>query len=89
MADVNTIPKIRCDNCGSTTEKVKGQFDKDYRKPRLWGFLKAEGGRSTDSYGGKNHVAFPDLCPACANAALDAMNDALKARRLVEKEDGR
>lgn len=81
MADVNIVPKIRCDNCGFTAEKVKDIYDREYKKPPLWGYLKAEGGRSTDSYGGKNHVAFPDLCPDCANAALDAMNEALKLRR--------
>ena len=81
MADVDIIPKVRCDNCGFTTEKVKGRYDTDYKRPGLWGSLKAEGGRSTDSYGGKNHVAYVDLCPTCANAALDAMNEALKARR--------
>ncbi|BCH33163.1 hypothetical protein MesoLjLc_50930 [Mesorhizobium sp. L-8-10] len=81
MADVDTIPKIRCDNCGLIAEKHKGQFDKSYSKPRIWGSCRMEGGRSTDSYGGKGRLDFADLCPQCANAAADAAAEALKARR--------
>lgn len=83
MADVDIIPKIRCDNCGTIVEKtVAGSHtSRSFSKPRKWGSLKMEGGRSTDSYGGKARLDFGDLCPECANAALDAAADALKARR--------
>lgn len=81
MADVNTIPQIRCDNCGKIDEKVKGQFDKEYKRPGLWGSMKAEGGQAADSYGGKNRLGFTDLCPDCANAALEAAAAALKEIR--------
>ena len=84
MADVNTIPQIRCDNCGLTVEKIDSgvmQRTGMFIKPRSWGSCKMEGGRSTDSYGGKARLDFGDLCPECANAALDAAAEALKARR--------
>lgn len=81
MADVDVIPKIRCDNCGHTTEKHRASHSKTFEKPGLWGTMKAVGGRSTDSYGGKDRLDFADLCPQCASAALDAAAAALKARR--------
>lgn len=86
MADVNIIPKIRCDNCGHIEEKTPvtdigtGRV-KEYRKPRLWGEAEIGGGRSTDSYGRKERIAFADLCPQCAEAALQAAAQALKDRR--------
>lgn len=83
MADVDVVPKIRCDNCGTTVEKTHTGTGKSrtYQKPGLWGGINAVGGRSTDSYGGKARLDFTDLCPACANAALDAAAAALKERR--------
>ncbi|TIN36813.1 MAG: hypothetical protein E5Y10_22035 [Mesorhizobium sp.] len=83
MADVDTIPKIRCDNCGLTVEKlVDGTgSSRKFAKPRVWGSMKAVGGRSADAYGGKDRLDFADLCPACANAALDAAAAALKDHR--------
>ena len=85
MADVNTIPKICCDNCGLTVDKQNGSLgDKpSYQKPRIWGSLKIEGGRSTDSYGGKTRMGFTDLCPNCANIALDAAAAALSVLRFT------
>lgn len=85
MADVKVTPQIQCDNCGKTADKVKGQFDMEYKKPGLWGSCKIEGGRSIDSYGLKGRLDFADLCPTCANAAIDAAAEALKAER---KEGG-
>lgn len=85
MAEVKTIPKIQCDNCGLTVEKeFAREYSHDYIKPKLWGSLTINGGRS-DSYGVKTQLAFTDLCPACAIAAIDAAADALKTRR---REDG-
>ena len=83
MADVDIIPKICCDNCGLTVEKHREGTgpSRSFRKPRMWGSCKMEGGRSTDSYGGKSQLGFTDLCPNCANAALDAAAGALKATR--------
>lgn len=81
MADVNIIPKIQCDNCGYTEEKHKGQFDKTYRKPTLWGSCGIEGGRDVDSYGLKSKLVFGDLCPSCANIVIEAAAEALKAAR--------
>lgn len=85
MADVDITPKIRCDNCGQIEEKaVTGSHtSRSFSKPRKWGFAKMEGSRSTDSYGGKSRLDFTDLCPRCANAALDAAAAALKSIREV------
>jgi hypothetical protein len=83
MADVDIIPKIRCDNCGHIEEKHQsgtGPSPK-FSKPQKWGYAKMEGGRSTDSYGGKARLDFGDLCPGCANAALDAAAEALRSQR--------
>lgn len=85
MADVKITPKIQCDNCGVTAEKeFRDRTGDPYIKPGLWGSCKIEGGRDTNSYGGKNRLTFSDLCPSCANVALDAAAAALKAAR---KED--
>lgn len=83
MADVDITPKIRCDNCGKVEEKTVEGSNKtrSVSKPRKWGSAKMEGSRSTDSYGGKSRLDFPDLCPACADAALDAAAAVLKACR--------
>lgn len=81
MADVKVVPKIQCDNCGKTADKVKGSYDKEYKKPSQWGSCKIEGGRSVDSYGLKGRLDFTDLCQSCANAAIDAASEALKNQR--------
>lgn len=83
MADVDITPKIRCDNCGLIEERaVSGSHtSRIFSKPRKWGSAKMEGGRSSDSYGGKSRLDFSDLCPTCANDALDAAAAVLKARR--------
>ncbi len=81
MADVKIIPKISCDNCGLTVEKDVVANSRDYRKPKPWGSCRMEGSRDVDSYGGKSRLDFTDLCPECADAALNAAASALKARR--------
>ena len=83
MADVDIIPKISCDNCGLIQEKRQegSHTSRSFHKPKRWGSCKIEGGRSVDSYGGKDRLDFTDLCPECANAAIDAADEALKARR--------
>lgn len=85
MAEVKITPKIQCDNCGAVEEKaadtVMGRSSPTYSRPRTWGSCKIEGGRSTDSYGGKGRLDFTDLCPSCANAAIDAAAAALKSCR--------
>lgn len=83
MADVDIIPKICCDNCGHTVEKAQqgNGPSRSFRKPTMWGSLKIEGGRKTDEYGGKGRLDFADLCPRCANVALDACAEALKVLR--------
>lgn len=82
MASINVIPKIRCDNCGLTVEQQRRSATiADYTKQSMWGSCKMEGGRSTDSYGGKARLDFVDLCERCANAALDAAATALEKTR--------
>ncbi|MBB3411266.1 hypothetical protein FHT87_005219 [Rhizobium sp. BK316] len=83
MADVNITPRISCDNCGFTADKVQEAFsqNKSFKKPGAWGSLKIEGSRSADSYGGKEKLDFIDLCPTCATAALDAAASRLKMMR--------
>lgn len=89
MADVNIIPKIQCDNCGLTVDKVKqgNGASTSYHKPTMWGSCKIEGGRATDEYGGKSRLTFVDLCQSCANAAVDAAAAALKAVRKEQDDD--
>ena len=85
MADVDEVPKIRCDNCGKTVEKdvYVSHSGRPFHKPRVWGSMKAEDGRITNgTYGtGKERLDFGDLCPDCACAAFDAAHAALKSRR--------
>jgi len=85
MADVDIIPKIRCDNCGETVEKsISGAgASRQFSKPRVWGSMKAEGGRiCPQTYGtGKERLDFADLCPRCAEAAFKAASDALEKAR--------
>ena len=83
MADVDIIPKICCDNCGLTvTKNQQGNgASRSFHKPRTWGSLSIEGGRATDSYGGKDKMSLPDLCEECANAAVDAAAEALAKLR--------
>lgn len=83
MADVNITPRIRCDNCGHTEDKIVfgPQNERAIARPKSFGFAKLQGARATDSYGGVERLDFPDLCLECANAALDAAAAALKARR--------
>ncbi|WP_457663963.1 hypothetical protein [Sinorhizobium medicae] len=85
MAEVKITPKIQCDNCGAVAEKdahtMMGRSSPEYSKPKLWGSCKIEGGRSIDSYGGKGRLDFTDLCPPCANVAIDAAAVALKSAR--------
>ncbi|RVC47635.1 hypothetical protein EN781_00430 [Mesorhizobium sp. M4A.F.Ca.ET.090.04.2.1] len=81
MATVDVIPKIRCDNCGFMVEKHRERGGSEFNKPSMWGSIHANGGRSTDSYGGKERLDFADLCQPCACAALDAAAAALKQRR--------
>jgi len=80
MADVNSTPRISCDNCGIVEDKEFDGFTKGWRKPKLWGALQIEGGR-TDGYGVKGKMAFTDLCKECAVAAMDAAALELKKRR--------
>lgn len=88
MADVRIIPRISCDNCGFTADKHQAgpHTSKEFRKPSAWGFLKIEGSRSADSYGGKEKLDFIDLCPTCATAALDAAASRLKMMRGEDSE---
>ncbi len=97
MADVNTIPRICCDNCGFTVEKTEESSypgatvapnGRKYRKPSDWGALKIEVSRSVDSYGGKARLDLGDLCPNCATAALDAAAAALRTRRGEDEAHG-
>ena len=81
MAEIIPVPLIRCDNCGLTAEKVKETYVPEFKKPRSWGSMKAVGANSTDSYGGKSRLDFIDLCPKCAQTALDAAAEALKTAR--------
>lgn len=89
MADVDITPKIRCDNCGQVEEKAASGSgrSRSFSKPRIWGSVRMEGGRSTDSYGGKSRLDFTDLCPRCANAALDAAAEALRITREAEANE--
>lgn len=85
MADVELVPKIRCDNCGKIEDKAKDGIGRhiSYGRPRTWGHMKAEGGRVIpDTYGtGKERLDFSDLCPECAEAAFEAAHAALKPLR--------
>lgn len=83
MADVNVVPRICCDNCGKTVDKHQSGTGPSatFSKPSMWGSCRIEGGRDVDSYGMKSRITFGDLCPECANAAIDAAAAALKAAR--------
>lgn len=90
MADVDIIPKICCDNCGRTVEKSQSGTgpSRSFKKPTMWGSCRMEGGRDEDSYGRKNRLDFTDLCPSCANVAIDAAAAALKLARNEDDDNG-
>jgi hypothetical protein len=71
MADIQTAPKIKCDNCGLTAEKqsstVTNGIKGDWRKPDGWGHAHV-GGLFC-----KPEISFPDLCPTCTIDAVDAL----------------
>ena len=79
MANVQIVPQIRCDNCGFITEEVV--ITSEYQRPREWGSCRMEGSKSVNAYGGKDTLAFVDLCPKCANAAITAASSVLKGVR--------
>ena len=85
MADVNVTPRIRCDNCGHTKDKVRpktaGVGSPIYGKPDNWGSVHIVGGISKGAYGGKDRIDMTDLCPECANAAISGMAKILEERR--------
>ncbi len=81
MANITLAPLVRCDNCGATVDQVKAQGEQRFVRPSGWGSINAIGARSTDTYGGRDKIAFTDLCPKCAQAALDAAAGALKKIR--------
>lgn len=76
MSDVQLIPKIRCDNCGVTTEKVKdGAINLSWVRPKSWGGLRVD---PTNRSMYPNNIAYVDLCPRCLQAAHSAVERALK-----------
>ena len=80
MADVNIIPRIRCDNCGLVVEKTAHNYSgqASFSRPAGWGSARIDDGRRS---GYPEHIGMTDLCPECAQAACDAADSALKARR--------
>lgn len=81
MADVNITPRISCDNCGHTEDKVYDNgYSKEWKKPKEWGGCKIEG-YDTNSYGGKSRIDFTDLCAACSKALVKAADEAMKKCR--------
>jgi hypothetical protein len=81
MTDVSVTPRISCDNCGLTEDKVfDSGYSKEWKRPKQWGGCKIEG-YSTDSYGSKVRLDFTDLCQSCTKALIDAADEALKACR--------
>lgn len=79
-ADVSVTPRIRCDNCGFTTDKepIGPGREREFRKPPKWGSAKLDTGFACNY---PEHIAMTDLCPKCADAAYKAVGDALKACR--------
>lgn len=80
MADL--APRIRCDNCGSVSDKQKPTIsDGKYTAPSSWGNIHAVGGGFIADYGAKARLDFSDLCEKCAKVALDAAAAALEKAR--------
>lgn len=82
MADVEVVPKIRCDNCGFTTEKNASDAgaSRSYQRPHRWGSLTIASGRGQQGYPVET-LRFVDLCPRCATCAHDAAAAILKELR--------
>lgn len=84
MGEVHIVPRIRCDNCGFVADKQTiGGDPKGYFRPRDWGSARIDDGRRS---GYPEHIAFTDLCPACAKAISDAADKAAQARRTALRE---
>lgn len=72
MAEVKIVPRISCDNCGFTEEKVAVEhytpkIETVYRKPKDWGECHIQGSRAADIYGLRERLDYSDLCPECAH----------------------
>lgn len=79
MADIVTAPKVRCDNCGQTVEKMKGGLGHDeWERPREWGSLSVS---ATVRSHYPNDIKMSDLCGECLKAVHYAVGEALKTAR--------
>lgn len=78
MGTLNPTPRVYCDNCGVSTEKVTDHLTTVWRKPLEWGHVKV-----APTYWGTypNNIDLPDLCPACNKAVHIAVSAALDARK--------
>jgi hypothetical protein len=80
MADINLAPRVRCDNCGLTTDKVRPRFDttSKWERPSDWGDVRvAPTLRGTYP----NNIAMTDLCPRCLAMVHEAVGKSLELAR--------
>lgn len=79
MSEVMITPRIRCDNCGHTEDKVRRTYaERDWMRPQPWGSVKAEG---TVKGAYPQYIAMTDLCEKCTKLVYEAVGDALAAGR--------
>lgn len=84
MSDVVQIPRVRCDNCAATADKVR-DYDKQWKRPKEWGDVRvAPTHRGTYP----NNIAMVDLCPNCLRLVHDAVGKALDAGRTALDAEG-
>lgn len=85
MVDVQIIPRVSCDNCGTQAEKeVADRVAGKWRRPHTWGELKV----SPTNYGNAypNEIRMADLCPGCLRTVHEAVGEALRVSRKEEKD---
>lgn len=77
MADVQIIPRIRCDNCGFVADKDKARGG-EFMRPLKWGGVNVS---PTEPGNYPNPISMKDLCPKCLQAVHKSVVAALRAAR--------
>ena len=82
MADVAITPRVRCDNCGTTADKVQPVNSTGiWERPPDWGSARVD---PTHRGTYPNNIGMTDLCPHCLKLVHEAVGNALEQGRDLE-----
>lgn len=84
MVTVERPPLARCDNCGTTEEKVHRYGSDKWSNPDGWGGIKVDAMRGAYP----NNITMSDLCPRCLKTVHAAVSGALKNARSDADDTG-